>query len=176
MDTDSMVNRAREGAHHAVLSAERAAEEAAARLKAPVVNVFARTVPPPIPGVPPPPLKDLASRKVHEATQQLHDALPIFSEAGYTLQSLDIEIGVPPKLAPHFLVTEYVDEATRQAILDRVKSQRLVHMTLAALYKASDLQRHIQVGDLAFRGIVIHITTIPKVTIRFLSPSAPERV
>jgi len=154
-----------EQAFEAAKAVERAAENAL--MSTPAVS----PAPGASPGATPPSsgsrLTDFGSRRVREITDELHEAIPTIEEAGYALSAMDIDIGVPPKLVAHFILTEEIDESRRQALLERTRSSRALHVLLSSLFRASDLQRAVRVGALTFRGIEVHISAMPKVRLVF---------
>ena len=53
-----------------------------------------------------------------DVVSSLNDSLPHLAKAGYTMDELEIEIGVPPKLIPHFTVDGALVENAEQALTD----------------------------------------------------------
>jgi len=113
------------------------------------------------------PLTDFTHRKIKQITDELHEAVPYLEKAGYVLDSLSVDIGIPPKVVPRFTVREEIDEATKEAVLEESKQHRLAHMILAAVLKTSPLRRAIKVGSLTFRELEIHCAAIPKIRLVF---------
>ncbi|MBT3376629.1 MAG: hypothetical protein HN742_07930 [Lentisphaerae bacterium] len=129
--------------------------------------------PPPVPQElvppeePPAPLRDFSHRKIKQITDELHDAVPYLEKAGYVLDSLSVDIGMPPKVVPRFTVREEIDEATKDAVLAESKEHRLAHLILIAVLKTAPLRRAVRVGSLAFRELEIHCGAIPKIRLVF---------
>ena len=112
-------------------------------------------------------ITDLGHKKIKDLTDELHDDLPIFERAGYSLHSLEVELGVSPKLIPHFRVHKQISKEEQQAILDEVKHKRLISLLLSSLFKSSYLKEVLRIGDLDFHGLKIELAAIPKVHLLF---------
>ena len=55
---------------------------------------------------------------IFDVVSRLNDSLPHLAKAGYTMNELEIEVGVLPKLIPHFTVDEMPVENTEQSLTD----------------------------------------------------------
>ena len=110
------------------------------------------------------------SAKVSDVTldvvSNLNDALPHFSNAGYTMDELEIEIGVPPKLIPHFTVDETLVENTDQSLAD-LEGNTVGYALFKALLKAADLQQKIVIVGMSFARIEIELGLIPAVRLSY---------
>ncbi len=113
-------------------------------------------------------LKDMAGKKVVQATEQFTAGLPLIEKAGYRLNGLDIEIGIPPQLVPKFSIREHIGAEQQEEVLAEARGNRLVHAVLKAMFKANELQRYIKFGALEFTELAIELGTLPKVRMRFV--------
>ena len=95
-----------------------------------------------------------------EVVGNLNDALPHLAKAGYTMGELEIEIGVPPKLIPHFTVDETLAEHTEQSLND-LKGNTIGYALFKALLKAADLQQKIVIDGMSFQGVEIELGLVP---------------
>ena len=98
--------------------------------------------------------------------KDLNDALPHLSKAGYTMDELEIEIGIPPKLIPHFSVDETLAENTEQSLTD-LEGNTVGYALFKALLKAADLQQKIVINDMSFARIEIELGLIPAVRLSY---------
>ena len=96
----------------------------------------------------------------------LNDALPHLAKAGYTMDELEIEIGIPPKLIPHFSVDETLAENTKQSLTD-LEGNTVGYALFKALLKAADLQQKIVINDMSFARIEIELGLIPAVRLSY---------
>ena len=97
-----------------------------------------------------------------DAISDLNDSLPHLAKAGYTMDELEIEIGVPPKLVPHFTVDETLAENT-QPVLTRLEGNTIGSALLKALLKAADLQQKILINGMTFSRVEIELGLVPAV-------------
>jgi len=108
-----------------------------------------------------------AHKKIIEVSDKLHDNLPIFESAGYKLKKFEVELGISPKIIPHFMVDKSVTYEQKMEALEKVKDKRMMHLMMDALIKAGKLRGALQIGDLDFCGIEVHLSAIPMVRLIF---------
>ena len=97
-----------------------------------------------------------------DVISNLNDALPHLTKAGYTMDELEIEIGVPPKLIPHFTVDETLVKNTEQALTD-LEGNTIGFALFKALLKAADLQQKIVINGMSFSRVEIQLGLVPAV-------------
>ena len=98
--------------------------------------------------------------------KDLNDALPHLSKAGYTMDELEIEVGIPPKLIPHFSVDETLAENTEQSLTD-LEGNTVGYTLFKGLLKAVDLQQKIVIDGMSFVRIEIELGLIPAVRLSY---------
>jgi hypothetical protein len=108
-----------------------------------------------------------AHKKIITVSDRFHDCLPIFESAGYKLKRFEVELGISPKIIPHFMIDESVTHEQKLEALKKVKGKRMMHLMLDALIKASKLQGTLQIGELTFCGIEVHLSALPTVRLLF---------
>ena len=96
----------------------------------------------------------------------LNDALPHLAQAGYIMNELEIEVGVPPKLIPHFTVDETLVENTEQSLTD-LEGNTVGYALFKALLKAVDLQQKIVIDGMKYSCIEIELGLIPAVRLSY---------
>ena len=97
-----------------------------------------------------------------EVVSSLNDALPHLAKAGYSMEELELEIGVPPKLIPHFTVDETLVENTEQALVD-LEGNPVGAALFKALLKAANFQQKIVINGMSFSRIEIQLGLVPAV-------------
>ena len=97
-----------------------------------------------------------------DVVNNLNDSLPHLAKAGYNLDELEIEIGVPPKLIPHFTLDETLFENTEQVLTD-LKGNAIGSALLKALLKSADLQGKIVINGMSFSRVEIELSLVPAV-------------
>ena len=96
----------------------------------------------------------------------LNDTLPHLAKAGYTMNELEIEVGVLPKLIPHFTVDEMLVENTEQSLTD-LEGNTVGYALFKALLKATDLQQKIVIDGMSFTRIEIELGLVPVVRLSY---------
>ena len=100
-----------------------------------------------------------------DVVTSLNDSLPHLAKAGYTMEELEIELGVPPKLIPHFSVDGALvenAENAEQALTDL--EGNIIGTTLfKALFKAATLQQKIVINGMSFSRLEIQLGLVPAV-------------
>ena len=117
------------------------------------------------------------SSKVGDAVldiiSDLNDALPQLAKAGYTINELEIEVGIPPKLIPHFTVDESLVENNEHSLAG-LEGNKVGYALYKALSKASDLQQKIVINEMRFARIEIELGLVPAVRLSY-KPKFKER-
>ena len=110
------------------------------------------------------------SGKVGEAVlavvKDLNDALPHLAKAGYTMNELEIEVGILPKLIPHFTVNEISGENIEQSSKD-LEENTVGYALFTALRKATDLQQKLIIDGMSFARIEIELGLTPVVRLSY---------
>ena len=112
-------------------------------------------------------ISDFSHQRIKDVMDELHADLPILEHAGFKLHRLEVELGVTPKIIPHFRVIEHPSPEQQRKILDEAKQKRLLHLMLSSLFKVSYLQRMLKIGDLEFHALKIEVCAVPKVHLIF---------
>ena len=97
-----------------------------------------------------------------DVVSSLNDALPHLAKAGFTMDALEIEIGVPPKLIPHFTIDKALAENSEQALTD-LEGNIIGFALFKALLKATDLQQKIMINGMSFSRVEIELGIVPAV-------------
>ena len=108
-------------------------------------------------------LKTSSADKIKGFVEEFNKALPVAEEAGYKLRTVEIRIGIPPKLIPHFDQVKHLSLEERDELMERIKDKRYTKMLLSTLFKSSDIQQSIQIGDLPAGVIQIELTAVPNI-------------
>lgn len=111
-------------------------------------------------------LSAAGAQKVQELVLSFQQALPAIKSAGYEMTEFEVELGVTPKLIPHFrhAAKSVEDVETARAML---KDNKLGMMILVALLKAGEMHRQIKVAGFAFTHIEIELGLIPSVRLQY---------
>ncbi len=105
------------------------------------------------------------------AMRDFNAALPHLKQAGYTLTELELELGIPPKLIPHF----YHDPAVRLDLkhaLTALEGNSIGTALMYALAKAGDLQQELEVSDMQFSHIEVELGPVPSLKLQYKNPDS----
>lgn len=111
-------------------------------------------------------LKDIGATKVQELVASFQQALPAIRTAGYELTEFEIELGVTPKLIPHFRYAARSADDVANA-REAVRDNKLGALMLNALLKAGDVHRQIRVAGYSFSHVEIELGLIPSVRLQY---------
>ena len=109
-------------------------------------------------------LSDLSSEKIKSLIITLNQAKPIFENAGYCMEQLDVVFGLEPKLSAHFKKVEDIELAVYQEILKQLDENQLVRFILISLHKSEKMNSLFSESDLDYYGMDIDISSKPSVT------------
>ena len=112
-------------------------------------------------------LKDAGLARLAETLDDFNAALPVIREAGYTLSSVDIGVGLPPKVSATFLASSDVSAENVERLLLEHADKRLTLLLVKALFQAWQLQAKIKIAGLQARGLSVDIGLIPSVSVKF---------
>jgi hypothetical protein len=99
---------------------------------------------------------------ISDVVSNLNDSLPHLAKAGFIMNEIEIEVGVPPKLIPHFTVDETLVENTQQ-VLTNLEGNTVGSVLFKALLKAADLQEKIVINSMTFSRVEIELGIVPAV-------------
>ena len=108
-------------------------------------------------------LKNSSIDKVKGFVDEFNKALPVIEEAGYKLRTVEIRLGIPPKLIPHFDQITELSAAEKETLMLSIKDKRYTRMLLSTLFKSSEMQQGLQIGDLPAGVIQIELTAVPNI-------------
>jgi len=111
-------------------------------------------------------LQAVGAEKVQQLIISFQQALPALKSAGYELTEFEVEIGVTPKLIPHFRhAAQSVENVA--AAREMLKDNKLGQMLLGALLKAGEIHKQIKVAGFGFSHIEIEMGLIPSVRLQY---------
>ena len=111
-------------------------------------------------------LSQAGSDKIQELVTSFQQALPALKSAGYEITEFEIELGVTPKLIPHFRYATRSAEDV-DAAKEMLKGNKLGEILLGALLKAGDVHKQINVAGFGFSHIEIELGLIPSVRLQY---------
>lgn len=110
--------------------------------------------------------KELGSEKIQALIASFQQALPAIQTAGYELTEFEVELGVTPKLIPHFRHAAKSPEDVARA-RELVRENKLGALILTGLLKAGEVHTEINVAGFSFSHIEIELGIIPSVRLQY---------
>ncbi len=93
-------------------------------------------------------------------------ALPHLRKAGYILTEMEVELGIPPKLIPHFYHNPDV-KLDLQKTLKAIGDNNIGAALIIALAEAGSLQKQLEVADMQFNHIEVELGLIPALKLQY---------
>ena len=112
-------------------------------------------------------VKEVSLAKLGETIGDFNAALPVLREAGYTLSSVDIGIGLPPKVTAAFLVSADVSAEKVERVMAEHADKKFTLLLMKSIHQAWQLQTRVGIVGLKPKGISVELGVIPNVSIHF---------
>jgi hypothetical protein len=112
-------------------------------------------------------LASLAAEKSREMLVQANLLLQLLQSAGYGIGSLEIELGVPPKITIKLRTGPAVKEEKLAAILREHADQKVITGIVASLIQANRLRDSVTVETLELGEVQIVLTATPNITMQW---------
>lgn len=114
-------------------------------------------------------LKDAAGDKIKEMVNEINSNLPAIKETGYEINELEIVLGLPPAIIPHFYKVSDVSNEKIEEILKANEGKKILTSIIKGLSQANKLQESVKVGNLKFKEVEIELSVPPSVNLKFYS-------
>jgi hypothetical protein len=114
----------------------------------------------------------LGSEATQALTDDLNELLPAIRRSGYHVQGIDLDVGIPPRIAVHCHLESQVSEADRAALLASLEGHRIASAAIGALFRVSDLQKGLALGTLKPSDVILELGMNPAVKVRYRESDA----
>jgi hypothetical protein len=111
-------------------------------------------------------MSEMGLAKLNETLADFNAALPVLREAGYTLDGVDIDLGVSPKIVADFSGGGVSDEKV-EALMAENTERNLTVLLMKSIHQAAKLQSRLSVKGMRPRGLSVEIGLVPKVVVKF---------
>lgn len=112
-------------------------------------------------------LASLGVEKSREMLLQANLLLQLLQSAGYGICSLEVELGIPPKITIKLKTGPAVKEEKLAAILREHADKKVITGIVAALIQANRLRDSVTVETLVLGEIQIILTATPNITMQW---------
>jgi len=111
--------------------------------------------------------KDAGAERADALLDEVVAAAPVIEEAGYTMQGIDLTLGIPPEVQVNFWRHEVVSPETIGELAETHADRKTLALILKALQTAARLQGKISLQQFGFTGLSIRIGLTPGVTLHY---------
>lgn len=119
-------------------------------------------------------LKTDSDASLAEALVELDGGLDLLARAGYDLTGIDLEPGVVPRLIVHLEQLAAARTEPLAQLARECAGKRTLPAILQALIRAEALEEQVQLGDLSFCGLIVHVGPMPTVRLCWRRPDGEE--
>ncbi|HPU56074.1 MAG TPA: hypothetical protein PLH97_07330, partial [Verrucomicrobiota bacterium] len=98
-----------------------------------------------------------------QALNEVNGATQVFEQAGYELTGVDMELSPNQRLIVHLARFEVVDQRTLQSLLRANQHAKTVHGILWSLIRAEEMAAQVDVTNMVYRELIVHVGPIPSV-------------
>jgi hypothetical protein len=112
-------------------------------------------------------LASLGAEKSREILLQANLLLQLLQSAGYGIGSLEIELGVPPKITIKLRTGPAVKEEKLAAILREQADKKVITGIVASLIQANRLRDSVTVETLELGEVQIILAATPNITMQW---------
>jgi hypothetical protein len=117
-------------------------------------------------------LAQVGADALRSLTDEVNELLPAIRSAGYTVQGVDLDVTIPPKVSVHCKLQTDLSEAERAALLASLAGRALVETAVSALFRVADAQRRLSLGSLRPSDVILEVGVNPAVRVRYREPVA----
>jgi hypothetical protein len=114
-------------------------------------------------------LKGYGVNKINETVGELNDSTAIIKEAGYELSEIEVDVGLPFGITPHFILKNNISNEKRAQLLEEAKDKKVIHTILSILFNISELQNNLTFNQFMLYEVVITLGIPPKINVRFIN-------
>lgn len=108
-------------------------------------------------------LKSDNDASLAETLVELDSGIGTLARAGYELSGVDIEQGPAPRVIVHLDQIANARTTPLETLLKETAGKRTLQAILNALIRAEAMEEEVQLADLSFRGLIVHIGAVPTV-------------
>jgi hypothetical protein len=97
------------------------------------------------------------------ALREIDGSAEVFLEAGYDLDDVEMELGMPQRLIVHLEKLEDVSYATLRSLIAANEARQTTHGILSALLKAKELADRVNLANLTYHKLMVYVGPLPTV-------------
>ena len=106
--------------------------------------------------------------KLTELADSVNSAIPIITQAGFSVEQITITLGIPPKAILRARVVRELTDEEYDALVQSVGEQVVTSLVAGTFLKAAALQRSFRIGTMLSSHIEIELSPLPAVRMLFV--------
>jgi hypothetical protein len=117
--------------------------------------------------------------KLTELADAVNTAIPIITQAGFSVEQITITLGIPPKAILRARVIRELTDEEYDTLVQSVSEQVVTSLVAGTFIKAAALQRSFRIGNMLSSHIEVELSPLPAVRFLFVprdSQSVPSNV
>jgi hypothetical protein len=121
--------------------------------------------------------------KLTELADSVNEAIPLITQAGFVVESIQVTLGVPPKATLRARVARELTDAEYNALVEGAGEKIVTSLVAGTFLKAATLHRSFRIGSMQSSHIEIELAPLPAVRFLFgpttaqaplIVPAAPD--
>jgi hypothetical protein len=121
-------------------------------------------------------LRTDSEERLIEALREIDAGVDVFRAAGYHLDDVEMELAIPQRLIVHLEKVADAGTATLRSLMQSNTSRPTTHAILAALVKAEEMADKVDLTNLGYHKLMVHVGTVPNVRLCWCSTTPVDRV
>lgn len=111
--------------------------------------------------------------KLTELADSVNEAMPIITQAGFVVESIQVTLGVPPKAILRARVARQLTDAEYDALVAGAGEKIVTSLVAGTFLKAAALHRGFRIGSMQSSHIELELAPLPAVRFLF-GPTAAQ--
>jgi hypothetical protein len=116
-------------------------------------------------------LAQVGADALRSLTDEVNELLPAIRNAGYSVQGVDLDVALPPKVSVHCKLMKDLSEDERAALLTSLEGRRIVSAAVSSLFQVAEAQRRLSLGSLRPADVILEVGVSPAVRVRYREPA-----
>ena len=108
---------------------------------------------------------DSGKGKITEMVESINRSSELFNKAGYSLNQIEITLGLPPDLVLEFSKKESISDEEENQLIEETKDNKIVSLIIKSLFKANDFANSLKIGDRKLKSVEITFGITPGISV-----------
>jgi hypothetical protein len=115
-----------------------------------------------------------SEEKLIDTLREIDAGAAAFREAGYALEDVEMELGLPQRLIVHMAKFEDVPHHHVRSIVAANEGKKAMHAILSALLKAEELADRVDLTNLTYHKLMVYVGPLPVVRLCWCANAAEQ--